>query len=213
MNNFGYNNTDDSELDAEMESALEKLGENLRTLQVTHFSPMSRDAKSRIRAHMFERIQEGVPGEADVENESYLLDRLISWIRTSSQKVVLSPVRRALIREKLYDLPAHSPFATWFNGGLVQKLTASFSLGGVLALSLFAYVLRVPVTYAGEFTVVHEVSGDVQIVRDGQTSQAQQGFELKEGDELRTGEDGRVEVKYFDKSFTRLFANTDVAFQ
>lgn len=213
MNNFGYNNTDDSELDTEMESALEKLGENLRALQSTNFSPMSRDAKSRIRAHMFERIQDGVPGEADVENESYLLDRLISWIRTSSQKVVLSPVRRAIIREKLYALPAQSPFAAWFSGGLVKKLTASFSLGGVLALSLFAYVLRVPVTYAREFTVVHEVFGDVQVVRDGQTSPAQQGFELKEGDELRTGEDGRVEVKYFDKSFTRLFANTDVAFQ
>ncbi len=214
MNNFGYNNTDDSELDAEMESVLEKLGENLRALQVTHFSPMSRDAKSRIRAHMFERIQDAVsPGEADVENESYLLDRLISWIRSSSQKVVLSPVRRAIIREKLYALPERSIFASWFTGGLVKKLTASFSLGGVLALSLFAYVLRVPVTYAREFTVVHEVFGDVQVVRDGQTSPAQQGFELKEGDELRTGEDGRAEVKYFDKSFTRLFANTDVAFQ
>ncbi|MCX6733678.1 MAG: DUF5667 domain-containing protein [Candidatus Peregrinibacteria bacterium] len=213
MNNFGYNNTDDSGLDIEMEATLLELGESLRALQSTHFSPMSRDAKSRIRAHMFERIQDAIPGEADVENESYLLDRLISWIRTSSQKVVLSPVRRAIIREKLYALPAHSPFAPWFSGGLVKKLTASFSLGGVLALSLFAYVLRVPVTYAREFTVVHEVSGNVQVVRDGQTSPAQQGFELKEGDELRTGDDGRVEVKYFDKSFTRLFANTDVAFQ
>lgn len=213
MNNFGYNNTDDSGIDTEMEATLLELGESLRALQSTHFSPMSSEKKNRIRAHMFERIQEGVPGEADVENESYLLDRLISWIRASSQKVVLSPVRRAIIREKLYALPAQSPFASWFTGGLVKKLTASFSLGGVLALSLFAYVLRVPVTYAREFTVVHEVSGDVQVVRDGQTSPAQQGFELREGDELRTGDDGRVEVKYFDKSFTRLFANTDVAFQ
>ncbi len=213
MNNFDYNNTDDSEMSAEMEAALVMLGEKLKKLPTVHFSPMDRDAKSRIKAHMFQRIQNTVPGEVDVEDESYLLDRLTSWIRSASREVLLNPVRRAIIREKLYALPERSIFASWFNAGFMRKLTASFSVGGVLALSLFAYVLRVPVTYAREFTVVHEVSGDVQIVRDGQASMAQQGFELKEGDELRTGEDGRVEVKYFDKSFTRLFANTDLAFQ
>lgn len=230
MNNFGHHSADDSELDEMNIASLEQLGENLKKLQMSHFSPMSRSMKSRIRSSLLQKIESGVPESvpdgvlsgnaplgADVESESYLLDRLIAWIRDSSKSVVLNPIQRAIIREKLYALPAQSfaqsPFASWFSGGILKRFVASFSLAGVLGLSLFAYVLRVPVTYAGEFTVVHEVSGDVVVVRDGQSSPASEGFELREGDELRTGENGSAEVKYFDKSFTRLFANTDVAFQ
>ena len=216
MNNFEQNDIGEEGFDQATELVLEQLAAKLQEMSAIEAPRLSAERKSRIRSHMFEKIDavestemafvtDGIGDDA----ESALMDRLISWMKVESEKVTMSSVKKAVIREKLYDLPEKS----WFSYGLYRKVAASFSLGSVLALSLFAYVLRVPVTYAREFTVVHEVAGSVQVVRDGQTENVAPGFELREGDELRTGQDGSVIVKYFDKSFTHFFQNTNVAFQ
>ena len=96
---------------------LDKLAELLRAQMSDPQPVLSSEKKARIRAHLFERIgvqvslqQElplEVPSESPVtvggfdETESYLIDRLISWIRTSSHSIKMSLVQKAVIRERL----------------------------------------------------------------------------------------------------------------
>lgn len=218
---FKHNGSDTEEL------MLQRLRERLHLLHADAMPSLSFEKRGRIRVHMFERIQSAeslrqlsesdavVPqselvstGPRDeVEAESYLLDRLISWMKGQAQKISLDVVRKAMIRERLMELPLDI-----VRIGFFRRFAASLSLGGVLMMSIFTYMLRVPVTFAEEFTVVHEIEGDVSVVRDGSPIAAKPGMELQEGDQLQTGSNGQAVVRYFDKSFTRFFANTGVGF-
>lgn len=215
------------------EKQLEKLEDMLRTRGTSlHLPTLSRQKKDRIRAHMFERIdalsgvaQQQLPlleviedggHEDSQENEALLIDRLTTWIRESSQEVKLDPVKKAVIREHLYDLPepvrAGNSFLDIFASRIFRRVVASVSLSGILGLTIFTYALRVPVTFAKEMTVVHEIEGSVNVVRGGKELPVTKGFELQEGDTVVTGGNGKVVVTYFDKSITRFFENTSVSF-
>ncbi len=209
------------------EKQLEKLGELLRTeVAGENFSPLSREKKDKIRGHMFERIdaltgvaQQELPlimaqvegqvadGEPDGdEAEAYLIDRLITWMKDASQTIKMDPIKKAVIREHLYDLPDRMVFPFF------KRLTAAVSVAGILSVTVFAFALKVPVTFAKELTVVHDVEGSVMILRNGRELSASKGFEIREGDKIITGQDGKAVITYFDKSITRFFENTDVSF-
>lgn len=207
------------------EQQLEKLGELLRT-EVTgaNFSPLSREKKDKIRGHMFERIdaltgvaQQELPlvmaqiadgGEPDGdEAEAYLIDRLITWMKDTSQTVKMDPIKKAVIREHLYDLPDRVMSFPFF-----KRLTAAVSVAGILSITVFAFALKVPVTFAKELTIVHDVEGSVMILRNGRELPLSKGLELHEGDKIVTGENGKAVITYFDKSITRFFENTSVSF-
>lgn len=199
---------------------LEKLGELLRTqVRTQTSSTLPSQKKDRIRAHLFERIdamsslQQELPLGAQVqpgddETESYLIDRLISWMRDAARSVQIDPVRRAVMRERLYALPDRVVFHSVF----FRRAMATVSLSSMLGLALFAFALKVPVTFAKEITVIHDVEGSVNVVRDGKQLPVTKGLELHEGDTLVTGSDGKAVITYFDKSITRFFENTNVSF-
>ncbi len=225
------------------EQELEKFAELLREKAMPALTAPKR---SRIRSHMFERIealemakvQQELPLEVmqpalkpvlqegdDEENESslpglstesYLIDRLISWIRSTSSAIRLTSVKKTTIREHLYELPEpdrRSLIEKLLSSLAFRRTVAGFSLTGVFILAVFAYALKVPVTFARELTVMQDVEGSVTVVRDGREMAAMKGFELEEGDAVRTGENGKAVVTYFDKSITRFFENTDVSFE
>jgi hypothetical protein len=200
MNQLGFERQDE---------ACEWLAARLVRLHAGELPALNEAMKDRIRTHMFERIEQfAAPGDEE-DSESYLIDRLISWMKGHAEKISLSAVKKAFIREKLQELPVFVPVLRF---GFFRKFAASLSLGGVFAMSIFAFMLRVPVTFAQEYTVVHEASGDAMIVRDGDLLPAVSGFELREGDLLQIGSNGQAVVRYFDRSFTRFFPNTDVSF-
>ena len=223
------------------EKQLEKLGELLRTKGSSVISSsISQPAKDRIRAHMFERIDamsgvqqqldlfamatdvapDAVPvGEmpGDEENEAILMDRLIMWMRDEGRAVKMDAVKKAVVRERLYDLPEKkrsfdSVLAGVLNSAFFRRTVATVSLSGILGLAVFTYALKVPVTFAKELTVGHDVEGAVKIVRNGKELSAAKGFEIKEGDTVVTGADGKAVITYFDKSITRFSENTNVSF-
>lgn len=221
------------------EKQLEQLGDLLRTKGLSVTPPsLAQPIKDRIRAHMFERIDamsgaqqqldlftlatvsqdaafpESVPDEE--ESESILMDRLIMWMRDEGRAVKMDAVKKAVVRERLYDLPekksSASVLANIVNSAFFRRTVATVSLSGILGLAVFTYALKVPVTFAKELTVVHDIEGTVKVMRDGKEFSAAKGFEIKEGDTIVTGADGKAVVTYFDKSITRFFENTNVSF-
>ncbi len=241
MNFQWFHNKDqgDHHLD---EQELDKLAELLREKAMP---ALTVPKKTRIRSHMFERIealemakiqqelplevvqpelqpvlQEGGEDESEsplpgLSAESYLIDRLISWIHSSSRDVKMDAIQKAVVRERLYQLPEQDrrSLIEKMLGSLVFRRTvAVFSLTGVFMLAVFAYALKVPVTFARELTVMQDVQGSVTVIRDGREMPAMKGFELEEGDMVHTGENGKAVVTYFDKSIMRFFENTNVSF-
>lgn len=219
------------------EQQLEKLGELLHAKGSTVVPvSLSKPVKDRIRAHMFERIDamSGVQQQLDLfamaadvtpepvsdneESEAILMDRLIMWMRDEGRAVTMDPVKKAVTRERLYDLPekrtsVDTMLAGILNSGFFRRTVATVSLSGILGLAVFTYALKVPVTFAKEVTVVHDIEGSVMVMRDGRGLSAAKGFEIQEGDTIVTGANSKAVVTYFDKSITRFFENTNVSFE
>lgn len=83
-------------------------------------------------------------------------------------------------------------------------------------MALLAAVLLItagPAT-AREFATLHPMAGTVEVARgDGGFQAGTEGQTLQAGDTVRTGDDSRAEIEYFDGSVTRLDAETTFTLQ
>ncbi|HEV3474544.1 MAG TPA: FecR domain-containing protein [Actinomycetota bacterium] len=82
----------------------------------------------------------------------------------------------------------------------------------VLAAGLTAIVAR-PVT-ASQFATLHPITGTVEVARGGDAfGSGSEGATLREGDVIRTGDDGSAEIEFFDGSVTVLDRDTTVSLE
>lgn len=76
-------------------------------------------------------------------------------------------------------------------------------------------IIRAPVEWLGNFpgtASVVNVAGTVELARDNARNKLEVGEQLGNGDELFTGENGMVMVKFSDGSIMRVFADTRLKF-
>lgn len=190
-----------------------------RALEAMHEPSISLDSgrKNVIRAHVLQRIE--MREQERVTSESFALDGVVAWMKRVADEVSISSLAKMQIRERLLslfdDLSVVSQlqsfkFSPWtiFRRLSATILAASFSL-----FIVFAFVLQVPVTFAQERAVVQDVSGNATVLRNGGTLFVNKGFELHEGDVLQTGDESKVSVVYFDRSFSRFFEGSRAVFQ
>lgn len=97
-----------------------------------------------------------------------------------------------------------------------NKRTLAIIGAGLTAVALLAAVLLItagPAT-AKEFATLHPLAGSVEVARgDGGFQAGTEGQTLQAGDTVRTGDDSRAEIEYFDGSVTRLDAETTFTLQ
>lgn len=162
---------------------------------------MSKLGRLPIRSHERDRL---------LDNSLY---SLAGAIRLLAQRVSLLPRQRAVMKEKILatvEIQAQKRFF-WSNFfGLSKKLVSGALLVMIVAgmgsfLNVEIYMAR-----ASTFTLVDSFSGQVTIQRDGVVMNLEKGMPLMENDEVITGADGSVVIRYFDDSVSRLASNTKI---
>ncbi len=91
-----------------------------------------------------------------------------------------------------------------------QKVFASTLLVVITFMVGTVYISDIPVIKAARQTTIVYVSGDVDLIRDDVTIQAEANMYLQQGDTLITGENGTSIVRYIDDSVSRLSPNSEL---
>src|SRR6266545_1134383 len=102
----------------------------------------------------------------------------------------------------------------------MSRSTKSWTFGvavltAVTAAILVYFLLSSGPARAKQFATLGILQGSVEVQRGstGPFSEGHEGQSLSEGDTIRTGDDGRAEISYFDGSLTRLDFNTTYKLQ
>ncbi len=155
---------------------------------------------------------------SDSSQHEFLASKeMVSALKKEAQQVVPSLAFRSILREKLemvvgiherLQLKTRHAYG-WFTRSY-KALSAGVLMVAFFVATVFNFALSPTITQASVRTLLEDVSGEVVIVRDGNSFPAHQGFLLKEDDQIKTGEDSRAIVRFLDDSVSRLDENTAI---
>lgn len=138
-------------------------------------------------------------------------EELVADVRQVSEGAFLTKNQKVEIKENILsriEIGLRSRFSISGFLSFHKKLLSS-TLALLIVFSTFAVVRgQDSVVMASSF--VHSLDGGVTIHRDGEAIKVAVGTELKEGDVIVTGEDGTMEIYFFNDSKSRLAANTEI---
>ncbi|MFA7685431.1 MAG: FecR domain-containing protein [Candidatus Gracilibacteria bacterium] len=191
--------------DEELQPDLEKLAQEILGLE----KPVLLSAKKDfLRDNILKQVS--LAKEYDVETQ---FSKVIGYIKRLAGLLKLDLPKRAGMKERVFAAIENTTQKSFFWRNLVifNKKMISGSIVALLFLGMFSFVsVDTSVVMAQTFTVIESFTGEVDVVRDGKAMEVVSGMDLFEGDEIVTGGDGLVVVRYFDDSITRLSANTEV---
>lgn len=178
---------------------LEKLGKAIKGLNKPEILDVK---KARIKENILNSIEKG--HKTQLYPSLQKLKLLISKIAGTTKP---NSVFRAKLKETVYAFTKQrAPSLAW----QWQKVFASV-LVAVITLSIATvYVSDIPVTKAATQTTLVELTGHVDIVRDGFVIEAEENMLLKQGDVIVTGPKSTAIIRYIDDSVSRLSSRSEL---
>lgn len=138
-------------------------------------------------------------------------EQLLADVYEASKAPLLSATQKARIKESILaqiEVGLRKRFSLSGFLSFNKKLLSS-TLALVIVFGTFAFVRgQDSVVVASSF--VNALDGGVTIYRDGEAIKVGVGTELKEGDVIITGDDGTMEIYFFNDSKSRLAPNTQI---
>ncbi|MBL4694087.1 FecR domain-containing protein [Candidatus Gracilibacteria bacterium] len=139
------------------------------------------------------------------------LSVLISKIRVLLEGVRLTSYQRVAVKERVFakikSVSQKQYF--WRNFFAFNRKLVSGLLLITMTFGLFSFVnVDTRVVWADNFSALTEFSGEASLSRDGEFLKLYEGMEVKEKDQMVTGADGLMSIKFFDDSVTRLANDT-----
>ncbi|MBP9771102.1 FecR domain-containing protein [Candidatus Gracilibacteria bacterium] len=138
---------------------------------------------------------------------------LVGAVRVLAEKVELSAVKKAEMKERIMERIEQAPQTSFFFSNYFSMMKRMVSATLILAISFGMLSFLSVDTYvvsAGTFTTLDSFKGDVSIQRSQSLIPANVGMALMENDKLITGANGSAEIRYFDNSVSRMSNNTEV---
>ena len=140
------------------------------------------------------------------------VSEMIGKVRQVFEGIDISAQKKAYVKERILErITSYSRMRFYFSRFFVsQKKAWAYLVLSLFVFNLFIFVDGgVPVVEAKD-TVLQSVSGDVQIFRDGESLKGQDDFILLQGDVVKTEEESKAMIRFFDDSISRLQENTEV---
>ncbi len=142
------------------------------------------------------------------QRPSYSIYSLATAVRVLAQKLKIDNVKKAEVKERVMEGIENGQRKFFF--GFVQR-ALSGALVVMIAFGVFSFVgMGNHVVMAGTFTMLDSFSGTVSVKRGGKIVRPKFGTVLMENDNLITGIDGSVVIRYFDNSVSRMANNTEL---
>lgn len=161
---------------------------------------ISNEASQRMKKNILLQMRES----SQLSSSSVALK---NKIQNLSNKVVISPILKLRIKERVFSVigseSSKRVFARNF-AGMFQKTVAAFVVFAVILTSVMVYIEDIPVTMAARSTYIQEIKGTVKVLRDYELKKAYEGMMLQENDIIITGANGIAFIRYLDDSVTRL---------
>lgn len=164
--------------------------------------------KSKLRAEIRRHER-----EVSIEQEAWfvVLRQKLSEI---AREVTLPFSKVFFLREKILAmLPSLSQRKNWFRFPSIFTPARAFA-GATLALFLVFLLSTVffapSVTRASPISIISDLEGQVEIVRNGKVIPASKNLRLKPKDIVKTYEGSKATIHYMDDSLTRLSENTEL---
>lgn len=178
---------------------LEKLGKAIKGLKKPEINSVT---KARIKEDILNSIEKG--HKTQLYPSLQKLKLLISKIAATTKP---NSVFKAKLKETLYAFAKQkAPSLAW----QWQKVFASI-LVAVITLSIATvYVSDIPVTKAATQTTLVELTGSVDIIRNGEVIEAEESMLLKQGDIIVTGPQSTAIIRYIDDSVSRLSPSSEL---
>ncbi len=138
----------------------------------------------------------------------------VNKIKQIAAEIVPTVSFRTLLREKLIMIVEFNSnmlffkFERWFL--CRRKILASVLISILLLTVVFNFTLSPQRAEASFITVLEEVNGEVNIVRDMRTFKAESGFILRANDVISTGQNSKAVIRFLDQSLSRLDEDTEV---
>lgn len=164
--------------------------------------------KAEIRSHLLSAIKNNQTQVAPVS-----MAILEKEVRKVGLSVKLSGYMKAMIKEKIFGQIERTLGYFWlFRTKFIFKKAVSYALVVlIVAAGAFSFVSQPEIVSAAPATVLHEIEGNVVVLRAGQTIVPQDDFVLYQNDIIET-RDGTATIKYFDSSISRLDKGTRLVF-
>ncbi|MBD3330988.1 hypothetical protein GF354_05705 [Candidatus Peregrinibacteria bacterium] len=161
---------------------------------------ISRSSKVRIKNSLFASIN---------------ADRNItSFIQKTAFGVHLDSIRRAIIKEKIFEIIEGSSQKNYFLQRFLKfnKKFISSALVMFMCFTMFSFIsVDLRVARAETLTKLKSFEGNVNVIRNGEVLEAYPDMELTELDKIVTGRTAEAEIEYFDDSVSRLSSNTELS--
>jgi hypothetical protein len=139
---------------------------------------------------------------------------VIRYIRNLNSQLKFGPDIRALIKERVFALIEKTQQKRFLWERRLRFAAVQFV--GVLVLVCMAFYMfgflsiNTNVVMAETFTTLDSYSGEVSLEREGEFIELYEGMEIYEQDKLVTGTDGKLSVKFFDNSLSRLGVDSEI---
>ncbi|MFC1810307.1 DUF5667 domain-containing protein [Patescibacteria group bacterium] len=178
---------------------LEKLGKAIKGLKKPALDVVK---KTHIKESILTSIEKG--HKTQLYPSLQKLKLLISKIAGTTKP---NSVFRAKLKETIYAFAKQkAPSLAW----QWQKVFASV-LVAVITLSIATvYVSDIPITKAATYTTLVEITGHVNIVREGEVIEAEEHMLLQQGDIIVTGPQSTAIIRYIDDSVSRLSPSSEL---
>jgi len=189
----------------ELQKELERLG-----MSISHLTTPTLDD------HKKEMLKNSILFSIKNPSEEILpigLAGIVAYIKKVVENTVLSPSRKALMKERVFakaeNLDQRSFF--WSNLFIFNKKLLSSAIILALFFGMFSFVgIDTNVVRAETFSTIDSFSGKVDCERNGKTVSVYNGMYVYENDKILTGADGNAVIRYFDDSVSRLSSNTQI---
>lgn len=169
-------------------------------LKALNKSMLSDSRKNEMKTKLFERI---------VAEE-----KLVNDLALASERIVMDRTRKAEVKESMLEKIGDmvTGIFSWQNLLAFNKKLVGSALALAMFFSVFLYLQPASnFVSASEISFVNSFNGQVWVYRDGEMHEVSVGFEVEEGDEIITSEDGEVEIYFFDDSAARVAPNSKLS--
>lgn len=190
-----------------MKNFTEKLEAALKQCnRITLPSEMKQKLKQQILAQV----------KADPKEQEVFFAPFIAKLKQVAETLVPSRYFRVILKEKLVAVASFESsrmlprIMNWFGGIYVRRAFAAFVLMVFAAYAFLNFSFDLPKLEASYVTVMESVSGEVTVIRGGESMKGATGLVLKADDVVKTGEDSRAAILFLDQSVSRLDENTEV---
>ncbi len=135
------------------------------------------------------------------------LQKVKNLISKLSADVKPDSVFRARLAETINSFTKnHKSAFVWH----IRKIFASALVVLITFMVATVYISDIPVIKAARQTIITNLSGQVEVVRQSESIDAYSNMYLKQGDILITGSNGTAIVRYIDESVSRLSPNSEL---